>query len=213
MIWLGQQISPALIVTGTPSLRIFLCASFFYRSLFSRWKHLDMVFGSIIPTSQKYCGINQASARGKTNFVDRDNKLSVLIWSSCGVFRCNWTEQQWTGKLHGFLLMELWLAFLNQTDTKVRWSRITGHKKNNPLKFYAINSPDGISVHIYGHMIGRRHEWTIYVRSGIDEQLPELLHIDGNRYCLYGDSGCSRLWYMEVPYQEIDFIKRSKGLE
>ena len=76
-----------------------------------------------------------------------------------------------------------------------------GHKRKHALKFQAVNSPDGMIPHTYGPMEGRRHDWTLYVRSGLDEQLPVLLNVEGKRYCLYGDSGYSRRWFMEVPYQ------------
>ena len=56
-------------------------------------------------------------------------------------------------------------------------------------------------LHEYGLLEGRCHDWTLYVRSGLDEQLPTLLNVEGKKYCLYGDSGYSRRWFMEVPYQ------------
>ena len=56
-------------------------------------------------------------------------------------------------------------------------------------------------THVYGPVEGRRHDWTLYTRSLLEEKLPPLLDVEGERYCLYGDSGYSRRWFLEVPYQ------------
>eukprot|EP00171_Calliarthron_tuberculosum_P009482 IDg9482t1 len=87
-----------------------------------------------------------------------------------------------------------------------------GHKRKHALKYQAVNSPDGMILHAYGPMEGRRHDWTLYVRSGLDEQLPSLLNIEGKRYCLYGDSGYSKRWYMEVPYQGSNLNAEQRAL-
>lgn len=76
-----------------------------------------------------------------------------------------------------------------------------GHKRKHALKFQAVNSPDGLIQHVAGPIEGRRHDWTLYIRSGLEENLPEVLEIDGVRYRIYGDSGYSRRWFMEVPFQ------------
>jgi DDE superfamily endonuclease len=50
-------------------------------------------------------------------------------------------------------------------------------------------------------MEGRRHDWTLFLQSGLDNQLAEKLCIGGTQYCLYGDSGYSQREYLEIPYQ------------
>ena len=76
-----------------------------------------------------------------------------------------------------------------------------GHKRKHALKFQALNSPDGLVLHVYGPIEGRRHDWTMYTRSGLDDHLSEILEVDSERYCIYGDSGYNRRWFMEVSYQ------------
>ena len=76
-----------------------------------------------------------------------------------------------------------------------------GHKRKHRLKYQAVNSPDGLILHAFGPVEGRRHDWTFYVRSCIDEELGNLMQMGGRQYCLYGDSGYSRRWFLEVPYQ------------
>lgn len=76
-----------------------------------------------------------------------------------------------------------------------------GHKRKHALKYQAVNAPDGLILHVSGPIEGRRHDWTLYMNINLDEELPHLLEIDGVCYCLYGDSGYARRWYLEVPYQ------------
>ena len=54
-----------------------------------------------------------------------------------------------------------------------------GHKRKHSVKFGVVNSPDGLIPHPYGPTEGRMHDWTIYVRSSVDEQLPNILDIGG----------------------------------
>lgn len=75
-----------------------------------------------------------------------------------------------------------------------------GHKRKHALKFQAVTSPDGLLLHACGPKVGVRHDWRMYVESGLEEELPTLLIIDGKQYCLYGDSGYARRLYLEVPF-------------
>ena len=56
-------------------------------------------------------------------------------------------------------------------------------------------------MHVHGPIEGRRHDWTLHTRSGLDTHLPEVLDIGGKRYCIFGDSGYNRRWFMEIPFQ------------
>ncbi|KZV99813.1 hypothetical protein EXIGLDRAFT_762278 [Exidia glandulosa HHB12029] len=56
------------------------------------------------------------------------------------------------------------------------------------LAYHTLTTPDGIHVHVFGPIKGRRHDWTIFKESG----LPDLLrrHFDdsaGNAMVIYGD--------------------------
>lgn len=80
-------------------------------------------------------------------------------------------------------------------------SAYNGHKRKHALKYQAVNTPDGMVVHLFGPMEGRRHDWTLYVQSDLDSVLPEVLDLPLKRFCIYGDSGYNRRWYIEVPHQ------------
>lgn len=78
-----------------------------------------------------------------------------------------------------------------------------GHKRKHAIKYQAVNTPNGLiqHVHIYRPLEGRRHDWTLYVRSKMDEILPRVLAVQGKRYCIYGDSGYNQRWFIDVPFQ------------
>ena len=76
-----------------------------------------------------------------------------------------------------------------------------GHKRKHALKYQAVKTPDGLILHFCGPIEGRRHDWTLCVRSELDAILPSVLKIDGKRFYLFGDSGYNRRWYMEFPFQ------------
>lgn len=77
-----------------------------------------------------------------------------------------------------------------------------GQNRRNSLKYQAVNAPDGLIMHVAGTIKGRIHDWTLYVRSGLDENLPDLLGIRGTRYRIYGDRGYNKRWFMEDPFEE-----------
>lgn len=76
-----------------------------------------------------------------------------------------------------------------------------GHKRKHALKFQAITLADGMFYHVYGPVEGRRHDWTLYCRSEIEDQLSLYLIVDGKQYCIYGDSGYNQRDFMDVPFQ------------
>ena len=61
-----------------------------------------------------------------------------------------------------------------------------GHKRKHSVKFQAFCAPEVLIVHGLGPLEGRRHDWTLYLRSELDEQLSPILVVEGNQYCLYG---------------------------
>ena len=49
----------------------------------------------------------------------------------------------------------------------------SGHKRHHGLRYQAVTTPDGIVVHMYGPVIGRRHDSTMLDLSGL------LQHVKG----------------------------------
>lgn len=76
-----------------------------------------------------------------------------------------------------------------------------GHKRAHSLKLQAVTNPDGIFLHVFGTLEGRRHDWKLYVRSELDDQFTEFMEVDGLQYCTYGDSGYNWREFLEIPFQ------------
>jgi len=83
------------------------------------------------------------------------------------------------------------IAVSRPSDHEAQNVAYNGHKRKHALKYQAVTTPDGLILHVYGPLEGRRHDWTLYMRSGLDESLGDLLLVDGKQYVIYGDSGYS----------------------
>ena len=93
------------------------------------------------------------------------------------------------------------LKIARPTDYGLQNVVYNGHKRAHALKFQALTTPDGMFLHSFGPLEGRRHDWTLYARSELESQLEECLLSDGIQYCIYGDSGYNWREYLEIPFQ------------
>ena len=93
------------------------------------------------------------------------------------------------------------LGIARPSGSQAQLVAYNGNKRKHAIKYQAVNSPDGLIPHLYGPLEGRRHDWTLYVRSRIDEMLPRVLSVQGKQYCIYGDSGYDQRWFIDVPFQ------------
>ena len=73
-------------------------------------------------------------------------------------------------------------------DQRVAYS---GHKRKHAIKFQALTTPCGLAMHLSGPLEGRRHDWTMYMRSGLDSTLQEAFFHLNRQFVAYGDSGYS----------------------
>lgn len=69
------------------------------------------------------------------------------------------------------------------------------------VEFQAFKAPDGFILHVAGPVEGRHHHWTLRIRMGLERTFLYVLQIYGTRFSIYGDSGYSRRWFLEVPFQ------------
>lgn len=62
-----------------------------------------------------------------------------------------------------------------------------GHHRQHMLKFHGVVAPDGVCYHLWGPVVGRRHDVFLFRQSS----LPRLLqrHEAMNEFHLYGDPG------------------------
>ena len=64
----------------------------------------------------------------------------------------------------------------------------SGHKRRHAVKFLNVLTPDGLFFYLFGPWEGRRHDMTLYHKSGLDDVLPDALVVDGEQHYLYGDA-------------------------
>lgn len=93
------------------------------------------------------------------------------------------------------------LAITRPGDYQVQEIAYSGHKKKHAVKHQAATTPDGLVLHCVGSIEERRHNWTLYVRSGIEGNLEETLSEDGAQYHIRGDSGSAPRLYLKLPFQ------------
>lgn len=79
-------------------------------------------------------------------------------------------------------------------------STYNGHKRRNCLKMQAVSTPDGLVYHMFGPEEGRRHDMTLFRRSGIEEHLASSLLVGGRQFYIYGDPA-----YVLRPYLQVGF--------
>ena len=75
------------------------------------------------------------------------------------------------------------------------------YKRKHDLKFHAVQSPNGLIMHVPCIIEHRSRDQTLYTRSRLDTLLSKVLDLRGKRYCIFGDSGYNRPWFMEIPFQ------------
>ena len=78
-------------------------------------------------------------------------------------------------------------------------AQYSGHKHHHGFKVQALIAPNGISVHIYGPIDGRRSDVFMLAESGILPQL-SFLTFGGIDYLVYGDSAYPITRNMTAPF-------------
>jgi hypothetical protein len=73
-----------------------------------------------------------------------------------------------------------------------------GHKKYHALKFQSIVSPDGIILHLFGPIEGRRHDCILLRESNLDSIFDDPR---STGYHIYGDPAYARRGYMLSGYK------------
>jgi DDE superfamily endonuclease len=62
-------------------------------------------------------------------------------------------------------------------------------------------APDGLILHLFGPIEGRRHDMTLYRESNIDDALQTSMEISGTQYYLYGDPAYCLRPYLQIGYR------------
>ncbi|KIJ48869.1 hypothetical protein M422DRAFT_162061, partial [Sphaerobolus stellatus SS14] len=77
-----------------------------------------------------------------------------------------------------------------------------GWKRIHCLKYHTVISPDGLVIHVFGPVDGRRHDETVFKESGLAELLEQHFWTpEGESLYLYGDAGYSVGPHIISPYK------------
>ncbi|KIJ47934.1 hypothetical protein M422DRAFT_98781, partial [Sphaerobolus stellatus SS14] len=90
----------------------------------------------------------------------------------------------------------------NATPVRNQCLVYNGWKRMHCLKYHAVVSPDGLVIHIYGPVDGRRHDETVYKESGLAELLDKHFWTrDGHPLFIYGDPAYSVAAHVMSPFK------------
>ena len=85
------------------------------------------------------------------------------------------------------------------TLNDIQRAQYDGHHHKHGFKYHALVSPNGLIVHAYGPVDGRRHDTTILRQSGLaDAQFD--LSVNGIDYIIYCDSAYALTRNMSKPF-------------
>ena len=125
----------------------------------------------------------------RDSFVQRRAELY-----SSAIFKCDVPLDKCIGFIDGTNI------FIKRPKETAQRATYSGHKKRNSIKMQTITTPDGLILHIGGPVEGRRHDMTLFRKSGIEADLQRALLIEEVQYYIYGDPA-----YVLRPYLQIGF--------
>lgn len=80
-----------------------------------------------------------------------------------------------------------------------------GHKRHHAVKYQSVVAPDGLIVHLFGPLEGRRHDSGVLRESNLLATLTNLPALpDGGVYCIYGDPAYPLRPQLMVPYPSVN---------
>lgn len=74
------------------------------------------------------------------------------------------------------------------------------HKHAQGLKIQGIGAPNGLLIHYDKPLKERIHDWILYTRSGRDMDPENVLHFEGRKFCIYGDSAYNECWFLDCLF-------------
>lgn len=85
--------------------------------------------------------------------------------------------------------------------TKYQKEVFSGHKRYHCLKYQSAYAPNGLIVHLFGPMEGKRHDAAMLRESNLLQILHEKMAEFGRSYCLYGDPAYPLSREIMCPYK------------
>ncbi|KIJ43670.1 hypothetical protein M422DRAFT_169591 [Sphaerobolus stellatus SS14] len=103
---------------------------------------------------------------------------------------------------------------LQENARPVRNQRLVynGWKRMHCLKYHAVVAPDGLVIHVYGPVDGRRHDETVFKESGLSELLNKHFWTpDGEPLFIYGDPAYSVGPHIMCPYKRASLTPQQQA--
>ena len=137
----------------------------------ARWRDMEMLFG-------KHGGqLSEIFWEGMESFLEARRQLILsdidytFFFERAALYACAIKKCEALDNCTGFIDGTV-ISIARPSRGEVQNAAYNGHKCKHSLKLQAITSPDGLVLHAAGPIEGKRHDWTIYCRSGVDESLP-----------------------------------------
>ncbi|KAF0729938.1 hypothetical protein Ae201684P_014315 [Aphanomyces euteiches] len=161
-----------------------------------RWIDIIDLFGrSISAMSNIFLfTIDHLHARFKRILYLDHDRVAQRLQTFCDAIKCKGAE-----------IDNVW-AFIDGTvracsrplNSAAQRSVYNGHKRKHSLKFQTLVTPDGIIVHVFGPVEGRRHDLTILRRSKLETALKNDQRFRG--YIIFGDPAYGRSEQFASPF-------------
>lgn len=144
-----------------------------------RWQDLEVLFGKHAPqlseifweTLECFLDKRKGLLMGELNSNFLQPKLGLYanaVEKKCG------TLENCVGFIDGTVI-----GVARPGDNGMQNVLYNGHRRTHAIKFRAIVVPDGMFLHPFGPLEGRRLDWILYTGSGLDEQLASVLEYAG----------------------------------
>lgn len=77
-------------------------------------------------------------------------------------------------------------------------ARYSVHNRFYCMVYQTVTTPDGLIYHFYGPEVGKKHDMTLFQRSGFPTLLSTCLYVNGKQYALFEDSAYIMRSWLQV---------------
>ncbi len=86
----------------------------------------------------------------------------------------------------------------------------SGHKHKHRVKYQHIMCPNGLVCHAFGPFLGRHHDVSMYVKSGVENDLQHVRDANGQLLAIYGDGWYVQRDWLQIPFQGANLTHEQK---
>jgi hypothetical protein len=164
----------------------------------------------------RHCDLTQAFGWEKSRFSRVTRTLATYLYNrwhhllhfdSNRLTPCKLGEFATAIHRKGSALNNCW-GFIDGTFRPIArpvWNQrlvYNGWKRCHGLKFQSVVTPDGLHVHLFGPVEGRRHDETVYRSSGFPQILQQYSYApDGTPLVVYGDPAYGLSQHLISPFK------------